>query len=398
MKLKSFFFKSITFLLFILLIFSFSCSTFKYNLPEFTGQNDSDFLSHLYPIISSDTKTSINETLNFCSVFIDENGVFYSLIIELNKLNLNNTDFWFYELFFYDYSPLQKIGITSSSNTNQNQTNNDQNNNKNENMNLSPKVFKITSTSVNPMTPLKITDKTLNFGKNIFSWKGNTIKFELKDKKNSIKINAQLYPQNNFSLLGSPIIKQSLGQMFFFTSADLPVECEYTFYYSEKEKVKRKLKNGFGILYKSWGANSASEYELHFLKFSNFNFKDVKINPPDNLLNKSYLFFSIPKASFYSALEISRENNLPVFNLLQNFFPDNDYRYSKIIPDKNRRYPSNFSILLKNFLIRFNPIYEKSVVQFFTHDSWFGIVPVYDSAGRAIGLGFSNLYEYSRMK
>lgn len=398
MKLKSFFFKSITFLFFILLVLSFSCSTFKYKLPEFTGQNDSNFLNHLYPILSSDPNASINETLNFCSVFIDENGILYSLIIELNKLNLNNTDFWFYELFFYDYSPFQKKETNLNNTTNQNESSNNTTNTKNENIDVKPISIKMTTTSINPMTPLKIKDQTLSFGKNIFSWKGNSIKFELQDKKNSIKINAHLYPKNNFSLLGSPMIKQSLGQMFFFTSADLPVECEYTFYYAEKEKVKRKLKNGFGILYKSWGISSASEYELHFLKFSNFNFKDIKINPPEILLDKSYLFFSIPKASFYSALEISKENNIPIFNLVTNFYPENDYRYSKIIPDKNRRYPSNFSILLKNFLIRFNPIYEKSVVQFFTHDSWFGITPVYDSAGRAIGLGFSNLYEYSRMK
>jgi len=343
----------------------------------------------------------MNETMNFCSVFIDENGIFYSLTLELNKLNLNNTDFWFYELFFYDYSPLQKKEKESENNNqnaqnNQNQSINNQNSEKDKD--VKPIVVKITATSINPLTPIKITEKTISFGKNIFSWKNNKLFFQFKDKKNSIKITASLYPQNNFSVLGSPMIKQTSGQSIFFTSADLPVECEYNFQYSEKEKVNKKLKNGFGLLYKNWGATTLSDYELHFLKFSNFNLKDIKINPPENLINKSYLIFSIPKASFYSILEISKENKLPSFRLIPNFYPETDYSYSQIIPDKNRRYPSNFSILMQNFKIRFTPIYKNSIVQFFTHDSWFGIVPVYDSAGRAIGLGFSNLYEYSRMK
>lgn len=380
MKLKSFFFKSIAFSIFLLFIFNISCTTFKYNVGEFNGQDDSNFLNHFYPIPSNDPKNPINETMNFCSLFIDENGIFYSIIIELNKLILNDTEFWFYEAFFFDYSPIQKQNAEP------------------KDPSVKPIIIKITQTSINPLTPLKIKDQTISFGKNIFSWNKNKLIFEIKDKNNYIKITSNLYPKNNFSILGTPLIKQPNGQSAFFTSSDLPTECEYTLYYSEKEKVKKRLKNGFGIIYKSWGTNSASNYELHFLKFANFNLKDIQIRPPQNFLDKSYLFFSIPKAQFYSVLEITKNNNIPVFNLIQNFFPENDYAYSKVIPDKNRRYPSNFSILLNNNLIRFTPFYDKSTVQFFTHDCWFGIVPVYDSAGRIIGLGFSNLYEYSRMK
>lgn len=378
MKLKSFFQKFIAFFIFIIFIFNFSCSNFKYTIAQFSGENDNNYLNQFYPINSDNKQNPINETMNFCSFFIDEKGVLYSLIIELNKLILNNTEFWFYELFFYDYSPLQKQGKNSSDNK--------------------PIIIKITQTSINPMTPIKVKDRTITFGQNLFSWKDNKILLSLKDKKNSIKITANLYQKNNFSILGNKFVKHSSGTSLFFISADLPVECEYTFYYSDKEKVKKKLKNGVGLIYKNWGTNTLSEYELHFMKFSEFKLGDNQIQPTSNLSGKSYIIFAIPKVQFYHVLEIQKDNQIPVFKSISNFNPEYDYTYSKVIPDKNRRYPSNFNILLNNSIIRINPFYEKSTVQFFTHDSWFGITPIYDSVGILIGLGFSNIYEYSRMK
>ncbi|MFN3410531.1 MAG: hypothetical protein ACK4YF_00020 [Exilispira sp.] len=393
MKLKRFFIKSISFFLLFLFILSFSCKTFTYNLEQFTGQKDSNFLNYLYPINSNDNKNPINETMNFCAIFVDEQGIFYSLIIELNKLNLNNTDFWFYEMYFYDYSPIQKAM------QNQNDTNTSKGNEKNNlNQVIEPIRIKFSQTSINPMTQFNVSLNKISLGKNIFSWKDNKLIFEFKDKKNSIKVTANLYSENNFTITDSPIIRSPLGQSYFFVSADLPVECEYNFYYTDKLKIKKKLKGGTGIIYKSWGPNSISDYEFHFLKFSNFNLKNAEMNIPSEFLDKSFIILSIPKSRFYSVVEISRENNIPVYNIIKNFIPENDYSYSKIIADKNRRYPSFFSIFLKNNLFKFWPIYEKSVVQFFTHDSWFGMVGIYDSAGRIIGLGFSNLFEYSRMK
>ncbi len=379
MKLKSFFQKFFTFYFLLVLTIFMSCSTFSYNIGELTGENDANFLNHLYPIKPVDKDNQINETYNFCSFFIDEVGILYSINIELSKISLNNTDFWFYELYFFDYSPVQ------------------QQDPKKIDSNIKPVVVKFTQTSINPMTPFKVTEKTLSLGKNIFSWKNNLF-FELKDKKNSIKIVANLLPKSNFTFLNSPFITTSFGKTTFFTSTELKVECEYNFYYTEKLKVKKKLKNGYGILFKSWGSNSVSEYEFHFLKFSKFTLGKIEINPPENLLNKSYIFFSIPKFSFYSIIEIKNENNTQSFDLIKNYVPESDYRYSKQIPDKNRRYPSNFSILLSNFLIRLSPIYDKSTVQFFTHDSWFGIVSLYDGIGNLIGLGLSKIDEYSRMK
>ncbi|GEM_PF-2233394 len=380
MKSKSFFQKYMAFFIFFILLIFSSCSTFKYDVGQLTGENDLNFLNHLYPINSDDPKNPINETTNFCSFFYDESGVLYSLTIELSKLNLNNTEFWFYELSFSDYSPIQTQDP------------------KKPDPNAKPIVIKFTQTSINPMTPIKIKENTISLGKNKFVWKNDKLLFEIKDKKNSIKVSAQLFPKNNFFLFNSPFLLHSAGKSVLFFSVDLNTNCEYDLYYTEKQRVKKKLTNGIGILYKSWGNSSISEYELHFLNFSKIKLGKIEINPPENLFNKSYIIFSIPKSSFYSILEISKENNLPIIKQIQNFVPENDYRYSKLISDKNRRYPSYFSILLNNFLIRFNPLYDKSTVEFFTHDSWFGVVPLYDAFGNLIGLGFSNIYEYSRMK
>ncbi|HPB48254.1 MAG TPA: hypothetical protein PLX16_06540 [Exilispira sp.] len=377
MKSKSFFIKFIPFFLLFILFILDGCSTFSPVTPAFDGVSDKNYLDNLYPQNQTDNKTQFNESYSFCGFFTDSSGFLYGVTIELSKLTFNNITFWLYDAFILDYT---KVQMAQSSN---------------ESQEKKPTMLKLSATSINPMSQYSLSDSTISIGKSKFSWKNHTLLFQLVDKKNKITVKSKMYQSNNFTTLGSPTLNLSNGKKtFFFTSTSFESSLEFSLTDVNKEKFKKNNLNGYGVFYRSFGPEALLEYEFHYLNFNKIKIGANWTNPPEQFINKSYIILYIPKTFFYYVLELQIENNKPVFSKVENI---DIYNYSTILKDKNRRYPMNFSILIDKTLLKFNPLALNPPVQFFTHDSWFRIEPIFDSSSNLLGIGFSNLYEYSRM-